>query len=43
MEWEGQEYGNVTVERLEDTGRSRGGNGILTVIGENFEGYIVQN
>ena len=44
IEWVGQEYGNVMVERLEDIGRSRGGkNGFLTVISENFEGYFVQN
>ena len=32
------------MERLADIGRSRGGkNGISTVIGENFEGYLVEN
>jgi hypothetical protein len=47
IDWEGQEYVNLSVEgleRLEDIGGSKGEkNGISTVIGENFEGYWFQN
>ena len=46
-DWEGQGYVNLLVEgveRSEDIGGSRGEKrGILTVIGENFEGYWFQN